>query len=79
MVCGCGIGAGEGVGLRACCLTRYLQAELLLIQEHTHTAWRASRAHARMQGKLQEGKTIMRVAGLTRKGMSQNIPASYLR
>ena len=32
-----------------------------------------------MQGKLQEGKTIMRVAGLTRKGMSQNMPASYLR
>ncbi|KAF5840386.1 hypothetical protein DUNSADRAFT_16935 [Dunaliella salina] len=31
------------------------------------------------QGKLQEGKTIMRVAGLTRKGMSQNMPASYLR
>eukprot|EP00983_Pelagomonas_calceolata_P046236 1140069-Pelagomonas_calceolata.AAC.1 len=30
-------------------------------------------------GKLQEGKTIMRVAGLTRKGMSQNMPASYLR
>jgi hypothetical protein len=31
------------------------------------------------QGKVQEAKTIMRAAGLSRKGMKQNMPASYLR
>ncbi len=31
------------------------------------------------QGKVQEAKTIMRAAGLVRKGMKQNMPAAYLR
>ncbi|KAJ9520083.1 hypothetical protein QJQ45_030009 [Haematococcus lacustris] len=31
------------------------------------------------QGKVQEAKGIMRSAGLSRKGMKQNMPASYLR
>ena len=31
------------------------------------------------QGKVQEAKTVMRAAGLVKKGMQQNMPASYVR
>ena len=31
------------------------------------------------QGKVQEARATLKAAGLTRKGMKQNIPASYLR
>lgn len=40
---------------------------------------RASYTRRLVQNKINEAKTIMRVAGLTKKGMSQNMPASYLR
>ncbi len=31
------------------------------------------------QGKVQEAKTVLRAAGLTKKGMKQSVPTSYLR
>lgn len=31
------------------------------------------------QEKVQEAKSVMRTAGLVKKGMQQNMPASYLR
>jgi hypothetical protein len=31
------------------------------------------------QGKAQEGKAVLKAAGLVKKGMSDNMPASYLR
>jgi hypothetical protein len=31
------------------------------------------------QGKAMEGKTVLKAAGLVKKGMSDNMPASYLR